>query len=423
VTASRVPNTTRCVTRTRRRRHPARLGDWPCGLTALRLHPVAKGPQDRRQVIGVPISEAEGQSVRGQHLSDLMPAALGQRQGTFPDLDGQQERADEIDGRPHPLRCALQAPGSFGLRDRALRDRAEQGIECSELHRGALHMRKEALSKGLELVGGLNEPGQDGIGLHREETATARMPRPAARVPMAHTSSGGERRWPCESVSWVSKKSRPQAVQGSWCHALPLGWPLAPPVPRPTQPWETQRGWGQKWNEVATTRRRPRVEIICGGGAEGDDTTGVLRACPQSAPGGLWRRPGNGLGSGEPLWAGVDGGGPPASRPSRQRDEGRRKQSHRSTKRTSASTSRSDPIAKPPHPSDERAMLPGLSLEGITRTLEGHDPEYCDTPGTERREQQGTQSTPKHQRSPFYSTRYTIRQRWRCAQRFSSPSR
>ena len=32
--------------------------------------------------------------------------------------------------------------------------------------------------------------------------------------------------------------------------------------------------------------------------------------------------------------------------------------------------------------------------------------EYCDTPGTERREQQGTQSTPKHRRSPLYSTRY-----------------
>jgi hypothetical protein len=33
--------------------------------------------------------------------------------------------------------------------------------------------------------------------------------------------------------------------------------------------------------------------------------------------------------------------------------------------------------------------------------------EYCDTPGTERREQQGTQSTPKHRRSPLYSTRDT----------------
>jgi len=31
--------------------------------------------------------------------------------------------------------------------------------------------------------------------------------------------------------------------------------------------------------------------------------------------------------------------------------------------------------------------------------------EYCDTPGTERREQQGTQSRPKHRRQPLYSTR------------------
>jgi hypothetical protein len=30
--------------------------------------------------------------------------------------------------------------------------------------------------------------------------------------------------------------------------------------------------------------------------------------------------------------------------------------------------------------------------------------EYCDTPGTERREQQGTQSRPTHWRRPLYST-------------------
>src|SRR5262249_18512112 len=30
--------------------------------------------------------------------------------------------------------------------------------------------------------------------------------------------------------------------------------------------------------------------------------------------------------------------------------------------------------------------------------------EYCDTPGTERREKRGIQSTPKHWRRPLYST-------------------
>src|SRR6266446_8570257 len=126
--------------------------------------------------------------------------------------------------------------------------------------------------------------------------ATARMPKPSASAPTAHTSFSGATRLPCNGVPWVSWKEPPQLVQCSWRQGPPLGCPLALILPSPTQPRYAQSGWGQKCDDVSTWRGRPRVGTMRGGGAAGACGRGA-GACAQASQCGLRVRPGNGCGS------------------------------------------------------------------------------------------------------------------------------
>ena len=55
------------------------------------------------------------------------------------------------------------------------------------------------------------------------------------------------------------------AVTGDTQQLPPLGWPLARRFPQPTSPWHRPSGLGQKWLEMSTWRRRPRVMARRGG--------------------------------------------------------------------------------------------------------------------------------------------------------------
>jgi hypothetical protein len=70
----------------------------------------------------------------------------------------------------------------------------------------------------------------------------------------------------------------------------PLGWPLARRLPQPTQPRYAQAGFGQKWVEVSTWRRRPRVGMMRGGGVRGASEWGAL-ACAQASQCGFVMKP------------------------------------------------------------------------------------------------------------------------------------
>src|SRR5207245_5288480 len=83
----------------------------------------------------------------------------------------------------------------------------------------------------------------------------------------------------------------------------PLGWPLARRLPHPTQPRYRQSGLGQKWVEVSTWRRRPRVGTRRGGGAEGACGRRA-GACSQASQCGLVVRPAKGVGVRERLGSG-----------------------------------------------------------------------------------------------------------------------
>src|SRR6266705_2756040 len=61
------------------------------------------------------------------------------------------------------------------------------------------------------------------VGSTSNTRATARMPKPSASAPTAHTSCSGTTRLPCNGVPWVSWKEPPQLVQCSWRQGPPLG--------------------------------------------------------------------------------------------------------------------------------------------------------------------------------------------------------
>src|SRR5262249_25415643 len=136
--------------------------------------------------------------------------------------------------------------------------------------------------------------------------ATARMPRPSASAPTAHTSLSGATRVPCNGVPWLSWKEPPQLLQCSWRQGPPLGCPLALILPDPTQPRQSRLVWGQKCDDVSTWRGRPRVGTRRGGGPPGGWGP-CAWACAQAAHGGLRVRPGNGFRSRECLRGGGRG--------------------------------------------------------------------------------------------------------------------
>src|SRR2546423_326078 len=76
-------------------------------------------------------------------------------------------------------------------------------------------------------------------------------------------------------------------MQSNCRQGPPLGWPLARRLPRPTQPWYAQSVLGQKWVEVSTWRRRPRVGTMCGGGGAGGCGCGAP-LCSQASQGRVW---------------------------------------------------------------------------------------------------------------------------------------
>src|SRR5207253_10853831 len=84
------------------------------------------------------------------------------------------------------------------------------------------------------------------LGSTSNTRATARMPKPSASAPTAHTSFSGATRLPCNGLPWLSWKEPSQAVQEHCRQGPPLGCPLARRLPSPTQPRAAQVGCGQQ---------------------------------------------------------------------------------------------------------------------------------------------------------------------------------
>jgi hypothetical protein len=149
-----------------RQRHPARLGGWPCGLAAGRLHPVPLVGQQRRHVLAKAIGEKQWGAVGGQALRDLVDHTLGHHQGAMPDVDRQQQLTLRIHRDPDPLGRPLQALNGLSLTDLPVLDGAEEGKQLIELDLPDTHVVQDVLGEGPELLRSLDEPLQYGSGIN-----------------------------------------------------------------------------------------------------------------------------------------------------------------------------------------------------------------------------------------------------------------
>src|SRR5215510_6056811 len=147
-------------------------------------------------------------------------------------------------------------------------------------------------------------------------------------------------------------------MQSSCRQGPPLGWPLARRLPQPTQPRYVQSGFGQKWVEVSTWRRRPRVGMMRGGGAEGACGRRPL-ACSQASQCGLRVRPAKGFGSRLRLCRGGvgEGGVGPVTVESLSHAPWSMTHSHTKATSTKGAKKSAETMAQPPHSSGEMRVL------------------------------------------------------------------
>jgi len=99
--------------------------------------------------------------------------ALGHRQGPLTDVERQEPLTLGLYGDPDPVRGARQALARLIFAAGARFEGTEHGIEFVSLHLAALQIVQEIVRKGLQLVSGLDQPLQDGIGIDLEHPRRA----------------------------------------------------------------------------------------------------------------------------------------------------------------------------------------------------------------------------------------------------------
>jgi hypothetical protein len=153
--------------------HPAWLGGRTCGLFSRRLHPAPEMRHDGGEIIRLSIAQKERHTTGRQQLSDLMQHGLGHRQGAFPSLDAQQQLALGIDCGPHPVGGPREPLDRLVFTDGAVSHRPEDGVEFVELHLMQVSFVEKIRRKGVQLLRGLHEPAQHGVGVDLKDPRRA----------------------------------------------------------------------------------------------------------------------------------------------------------------------------------------------------------------------------------------------------------
>ncbi len=142
-------------------------------LAAWRLHPVPVVRQQGRHILPESVGQKQRGAVGSQDLRHLMDHALGHRQGTIPDVDGQQQFTLRVHRHPHPLGRPLQALDGLSRADLAVLDRAEQGTQLIELDLLDAYVVQDVSRKGLELLRRVDQPLQHRMRLDLEHPRRA----------------------------------------------------------------------------------------------------------------------------------------------------------------------------------------------------------------------------------------------------------
>jgi len=61
------------------------------------------------------VGEKQRRTVRSQHPQDLMNQPLRHRERALSDIEGQEQLADGVNGRPDPVGCARAGPAGLGF--------------------------------------------------------------------------------------------------------------------------------------------------------------------------------------------------------------------------------------------------------------------------------------------------------------------
>jgi hypothetical protein len=126
--------------------------------------------QERRGVLLEAIRQEQRDTAGRQHLDHLMHHTLGHRQGARADIDGQQQFALGIDGRPHPVASMLKPLQGVLFADLASFDAAQHGIQLIELQLSHMQVTEEIRREGPQVLGRFHQPVQHGIGGYLEHS-------------------------------------------------------------------------------------------------------------------------------------------------------------------------------------------------------------------------------------------------------------
>ena len=98
-----------------------------------------------------------------------MDETLRHGQGALPDVNRQDELPNGVHRHPDPVRRARQTLDRLGLGHLTVFDGTEQGEEFVHLHLLNVDIAQEMAREGLQVLGCLDQPGQDRVGIDLED--------------------------------------------------------------------------------------------------------------------------------------------------------------------------------------------------------------------------------------------------------------
>src|SRR5437879_5956307 len=146
-------------------------------------------------------------------LTDGQVEAFNEGRVDAPAVRGQQQLGHGVDGCPDPVWRAGEALHRFSCTDLTRLDRSRRAKSSSSCTCVTCTSCKKYWEKAVACSATSTSHARTVVGSTANTRATARMPKPSASAPTAHTSRSGATRLPCNGVPWVSWKEPSQAVQ------------------------------------------------------------------------------------------------------------------------------------------------------------------------------------------------------------------
>jgi hypothetical protein len=100
------------------------------------------------------------------HTDDLVHLTRGHRQGPWPRLNRQEQCAHRIEGRPPPGARRRKALDGIGFTHLIMFESTDHGVQRIGGPLFDVHVTEERTRKGLELLGGFDQPWQHCVGVY-----------------------------------------------------------------------------------------------------------------------------------------------------------------------------------------------------------------------------------------------------------------